>query len=221
MQPYEISTKDFRNYTPCAGYWLADSGSPYADCFFDLTKPDEFPFELTNEEKWAFRSLLKDTHYLSVPIKCFNIGPGFRSSKIEPLLEFVRRKAQDNLDINKLPVPVSSFTRSEITDPRLLQKRLFFLHIAKKVVAGLETYSSAAAKYGIDKVNIKIWVSMYLSYGEKIFYLRDARLTPQEEAAIVKKHLDNGDSVVFTCTDNFIFSSNRFRNIFRRHRPSS
>lgn len=209
--------------TPAEGYWLADLPAPYNTAYFDISNRKSFPIELPPEVSREICNNITGLHTRSILIKAIDKNNLYN---LQIILSALRNLCIQKLNLHK-EIPKaekgiqSCFTRAGIPSRDKLSQRLFFLYVAKQVVSGKESFSSIASKFNLDKVNVRIWTSIYLTHGEDVFLNGNPMLTDERRAYIAQSHLKNKQSVVFTCASNLIFSRRRLKNILRRHFRSS
>ena len=220
----EFSTiQTLNNVTPVYGYWLADAGHPLANQFFDLTEPITYPFRLSSHEEAEIKELIRGLKHKVFYVTCFYDLDEEARTTLCQLLAKVRQAALDKCPVSNKRIPTYTgyrhYKNNQLSKEKL-QKRLFFLHLAKQIVAGCETTGSVALKYNIDKTNVAIWLSIFLTHGEEAFYAPEPQYSKEDEELIASKHLKNGNSVALTCAQALLFSRKRLHNMLRRYRLS-
>lgn len=221
-----VSVSDIQTISPCSAYWLANTGNNDLNVCFDITDPNTYPFEVGYDFDQEVRRLIYKVHYKEVRLKCIMDDSYYALDK---LVQFVRDHVRDKFDLEKkmpVRVPLMRIANPGPIPKSLLQKRLFFLYIAKQVAHGLTTPGEAARQYGIDKVNIWIWTNIYLNYGEDSFFRSEPTFTPEKEEEIIRKHYENKYTVAYTCSRIRLFSRTRLKNmrlrvLRRTKRPTS
>ena len=210
---------DPRNITPCLGHWLKGLGPKFDNLFFNLKDIENYPFELPNELGSKISQLLYKAGTYNGILQYFSTaGPSSRGF-LEEAVTIIRNYIIDNYKTKKNVVR-SDYDRSRSSKDHLpkeeLERRLFYLHIAKQVVHRSEAPSLLALRYGLDKINVKIWTTIYLTKGESAFFDRGTSYSRDDEKRIIRQHIDSGASIDETCARYLIFTHNRFKHMRRR-----
>lgn len=213
---------------PQKAYWLADSNRFFASIAFNILDPYQYPFRISDYEKRQIARFI-DSHRLDHPYHSpfieNTVEKKHALSKLLYMMHSEFRKMfralgkfhpdgtfDDLMESrnNNLPKPVSDHDNP-----------LLFLAVAKEVVFSSESPSSVAAKYGLSPTNVRIWVSMFLTYGERAFKFRLNPPSPREEKKIIDEYLSGSLNKDALCAKHQIFTINSFNNIRRRVLKSS
>ena len=208
-------------WTLCVGFWLSQLPFSGAKIKFDITFPDSYPFK--DYDKSELKSLIKKLRIKSVndffgPISYVDTSTWEKRRDFQDLVYFVRSEYIKKssyflkLPFRVLPRKSPSPTKAE------MKKREFYLNVARSVVFGEDSYSSAAKRFGVEKSNVCIWVNLFLTHGEDIF--RHSRPKLQNNRAIncAYYHLAYKRTIAETASWYLIFSHNQIKHYIRRYR---
>lgn len=218
------------DFTYFKSHWLHDFGPRFSHLQFDITKILYFPPEIGKIDLRLILPLKMDV-ICSDASSLRTANPGetefafhnsdmFLLNRLQKLVSMVRRKVAEKHDLLHLIPDDDIRTSSTPLPPDILKKHMFFLKVARLVLSGSETVESLASFYCLSKTNIRIWVSLLLNYGPKVFYEVDerSRFSEYTEDLIGRSHVTRGWPTVLCCARHRIFNRNTFKNIIRRYR---
>ena len=212
-------------FTFLRGHWLFDAGSDFYLYVFDISRPECYPPEIKScvsssleEAVYRFRhpDSLDRENFSDYKVANNDTKSLNRLHNIVACLrENVARKYRLQ---NIMPLPSRSVPLLSSTPLPKDSARLIPLYIARSVVFEGRSIDSLAESFQVSKTNIRIWVSIYLTHGSQVFYLKERELDPIGEAVLVHNHIHTGKSVVLTCSSFCIFDKKRLQRIIRRQR---
>lgn len=209
-------------YTPVSAHWLADFPKPYRNREINLDRIHAFP--VTQATKCLrdkihiqrYRLETTDFLYLGHYQKVFVTDTPEKRDSFLDYLSSVRWLYQSYYNLEGyLPDRFDPFKRNMVSGP-LLKKRLFFLDKARQIVSHPLSLKYIARHYNISKVNLAIWVAIYLNSGDDAFLVEDIQYEPCNRSDFQTRLYYAYDSVPLACADNLIFSRNRFRHLLTR-----
>ena len=212
------TTNELKNFAYCKGYWLADSRDFIPNKYFDIKDPSTYPVKLNSKEYDKLRNMADEIVPTKITVQGVDTADPNNLSNFNELLEKFRNAAIRRYDLGKRIEVGNAFKYcgQKVSDANLA-KRLFFQYVARQVISGAESVSSAAEKFNVNKKNVEIWVSIMLAYGDHIFLFNGESYSFAQELQIIREHFEQNRSVRHTCTRFLIFTYKRFKKMLRRY----
>lgn len=213
---------DLRAYNFVNAYWLHGIAEPFGSMFFNIADVNNYPFAMADWQRHEMARLAANVRYRDVTIRVVDTEDLASSRNFNDLLTMVRQCVSEQIGVDS-GVPykheVSLPTSSSPLTPDVIQKRLFFLYIAKRIVAGLDTPASAARRFGVSKINARIWSSILLTHGEDSFFEYEPVFHREKQREIVDQYRNFRCNAVYACSQLRFFSYARLKYLLRRNPP--
>ena len=209
---------DLRNFAFRKGYWLADAWNYIADSYFDILDPESYPFQLNDNDLYEIKNIIKKIRISEITIEGIDMHYELHRARVSKLLNEIRNIAMKNLDAKVTPeIHKKAIHHKEMVPQHKLEKRIFFLYVAKQVVSGAESVASAARKFKVSRVNVAIWVAILLDHGEDVFLHADPFFNPDIERTLVSIYLYEDKSIPSICSRFLIFNRKHLRHMIKRY----
>lgn len=224
-----MTTSDrLSQFTPIRGRWFFDGPTEYSWLKIDLTDPSSFHPDLSSnlplgyfEAVDKFRAPDPFSGKKSYDEYWVPNSDTYRIGLLRNILTLLRDHLATKFNLYKFINP-SLYCTPWVTDERvpdsLVPKRQFFLDRAREVVFSYVDVDEWAKMWKINKTNLLIWTSTYLTHGPDVFFLKSRDMIPQVESVIAMEHHRLGGSYVLTGARHAILDTNRIKRILHRAR---
>ena len=217
------------NQTPLRGKWLYDVNLIYTTQIFDITDPDTYPREIFITDRHLLEQAIAefhDTHdYLGRPLTKIiesELIPD-DSILIPPLfkiVKFVRKCAARSLNhwvIQNGYKQMNPFLEDQPIPKEEIEKRRFFLRLAREVIFRKESPNALGKWYNINPTNILIWVHMFLNHGPSCFFQKSISFPRELEWVIPYNYYAYKTTIPHICSWYGIMNEKSLNRMLKRY----